>query len=60
MTALVQLDHGHWLSIKNYNYCSYLLEIKELFTNMEVNIMGMRNTTKMLTISFSCNSVTNN
>ncbi|MEH2032711.1 MAG: hypothetical protein V7K67_24275 [Nostoc sp.] len=58
VTALMLLDSGHQASIQHYKYCSYLLEVKQLLTDMAVNISGMRYTTKVLKISR--NPVTNN
>ncbi|MEH2201321.1 IS1-like element transposase [Nostoc sp.] len=58
VTELVLLDSGHQPSIQHYKYCSYLLEVKQLLTDMAVNISGMRDTTRVLKIS--SNSVTKN
>ncbi|WP_366145965.1 MULTISPECIES: IS1-like element transposase [unclassified Nostoc] len=44
--------------MQHYKYCSYLLEVKQLFTDMAVNISGMRDTTRVLKIS--SNLVTKN
>jgi hypothetical protein len=58
VTELMLLDSGHQPSIQHYKYYSYLLEVKQLLTDMAVNISKMQDTTRVLKIS--SNPVTKN